>query len=161
MTSLPDDGHRPVILVVDDDAVDRLLIERAILRARPRAACRFVQDGAEAIEYLTRTRDYAPPHPAPRPDLVLLDLNMPRLCGEGVLEVLRRDPELFKLSVVVLTTSDSGAEMEMAYRLGASAFVTKPFAVQELFVVIDRLLRFVLDRGFVEEEFVPLVGGRT
>ncbi|AWK88275.1 response regulator [Azospirillum thermophilum] len=130
--------HRPFrILLVEDDPADAALAKRAIREGRILCDVRHVQDGEEALAYLRRE----PPRFAdvPRPDLILLDLNMPRLDGRGVLKAVKQDEALRRIPVVVLTTSDADCDVEAIYRLGANSFVTKPMDLQDFFNVVAGL----------------------
>lgn len=125
------------ILLVEDDPADAALAKRAIREGRILCDVRHVQDGEEALAYLRRE----PPRFAdvPRPDLILLDLNMPRLDGRGVLKAVKQDEALRRIPVVVLTTSDADCDVEAIYRLGANSFVTKPMDLQDFFNVVAGL----------------------
>jgi len=112
------------ILLVEDDPGDACLARTAIREAKVVCAVHHVADGEEAIAFLTRS---SPRHQeAPRPDLVLLDLNMPGRDGRQVLSQIKTDPALKDIPVVVLTTSDAAADIQSCYRAGANSFVTKP-----------------------------------
>src|SRR3954471_887794 len=98
--------HLPItILMADDDADDRQLTREALEDARLINDIRFVENGEELLDYLHKRGKFAPPTEAPRPGLILLDLNMPRKDGREVLKELKQDPELRSIPVVVLTTS--------------------------------------------------------
>ena len=112
------------ILLVEDDPGDACLARTAIREAKMVCSVHHVADGEEAIAFLTRS---VPRHQeAPRPDLVLLDLNMPGRDGRQVLTQIKTDPTLKDIPVVVLTTSDATADIQSCYRAGANSFVTKP-----------------------------------
>jgi CheY-like chemotaxis protein len=122
------DSSRPInILLVEDDADDIELTRRALERAKVRNQIWTVTDGAAALAFL---RGEKPHQDAPRPDLVLLDLNLPRLDGRDVLLRIREDPQLRGLAVVVLTASDE--EHEHLASLAADAFLTKPVDLDRL-----------------------------
>ncbi|WP_448206897.1 response regulator [Azospirillum sp. sgz302134] len=125
------------ILLVEDDPADAGLAKRAIREGRILCDVHHAVDGVEALAYLRREGErYAA---ARRPDLILLDLNMPRLDGRGVLAAIKQDPDLRGIPVVVLTTSDVERDVEMIYRLGANSFITKPLDLQEFFNVVSGL----------------------
>ena len=84
------------------------------------------------MDFLKREGDYADPAAAPRPSLILLDLNMPRVNGTEVLERLREEPELSRIPVVILTTSDEERDISRSYALGANAYMVKPSAFDEM-----------------------------
>jgi chemotaxis family two-component system response regulator Rcp1 len=115
------------ILLVEDDPDDVELTRRALERAKVRNQVWTVSKGTDALAFL---RGQAPYHDAPRPDLVLLDLNLPGLDGRDVLLRIREDPELRGLAVVVLTASDEDREHLAA--LAADAFLTKPVDMERL-----------------------------
>jgi len=117
---------RAVILLVDDDAGDQELTRRAFAEAP--VDLRIVSDGAEAIDYLRRQGNHAVD--APRPDIILLDLNMPRLDGREVLRRIRADAQLKDLVVIVLTTSDQDVDARACYALHCNSFITKPVRVE-------------------------------
>ncbi len=124
-----------VILLADDDPDDRELTQRALQRSRVRNTVRCVEDGEELLEYLRKEGRYADVD-APRPGLILLDLNMPRMDGREALEQIKKDPKLRKVPVVVLTTSDAEQDIVRSYDLGVNAFVTKPVTFEGLADVI-------------------------
>ncbi|WP_208852246.1 response regulator [Roseomonas genomospecies 6] len=125
------------ILLVEDDPADAGLAKRAIRQGRILCDVHHAVDGVEALAYLRREGErYAN---ARRPDLILLDLNMPRLDGRGVLTAIKQDVELRGIPVVVLTTSDVDRDVEAMYQLGANSFVTKPLDLQDFFSVISGL----------------------
>ncbi len=125
------------ILLVEDDPADAGLAKRAIREGRILCDVHHAADGVEALAYLRREGErYAK---ARRPDLILLDLNMPRLDGRGVLSAIKQDVGLRGIPVVVLTTSDVDRDVEAMYQLGANSFVTKPLDLQDFFTVISGL----------------------
>jgi Response regulators consisting of a CheY-like receiver domain and a winged-helix DNA-binding domain len=125
------------ILLVEDDPADAGLAKRAIREGRILCDVHHAVDGVEALAYLRREgARYAN---ARRPDLILLDLNMPRLDGRGVLAAIKQDPALRGIPVVVLTTSDVDRDVETIYGLGANSFITKPLDLQDFFNVITGL----------------------
>ncbi len=127
------------ILLADDDPADILLTRRAFRAARLQNALHVVNDGEELLEYLRREKRYAPPAEAPRPDLVLLDLNMPRMDGREALAELRADPRFAALPVIILTTSQQEADVLRTYDLGANSFISKPVDLAGLIEVIKAL----------------------
>jgi two-component system response regulator len=130
------------IVLADDDEDDRLLARDALRQSPVAAVMRCVEDGAELLEYLRREGRYAPPAEAPRPALVLLDLNMPRMGGLEALEEIRRDPSLRRIPVVVMTTSARGEDVARSYELGANSFITKPVTFTGLVEVMRSLGRY-------------------
>lgn len=118
-----------VILLVDDDPGDQELTRRALAGGELRVDLRVVSDGEQALDYLNRRGRFACAGDAPFPDLLLLDLNMPRLDGREVLKRIKADPRLRKLPVLVMTTSRQEADIVRSYDLGCNSFVTKPLDV--------------------------------
>jgi CheY-like chemotaxis protein len=120
------------ILLADDDSNDRFMIRNAVEKSRIDAQLYIVEDGQEALDFLRGTDKYADATDRRRPDLLLLDLNMPRKGGLDTLKEIRQDPELSTLAVVVLTTSEAESDILRTYDLGANWFLTKPATVESL-----------------------------
>jgi len=116
----------PLVLVADDDVDDCELTEMAFVRAGIPISVRFVHDGTELLDYLLRRPPFTGSDDAPRPQLVLLDLNMPRMGGREALREIRNRPDLRELPVVILTTSRAEEDVDSTYRLGANSFISKP-----------------------------------
>ncbi|GAA4606336.1 response regulator [Actinoallomurus liliacearum] len=119
-------AQRPVsILIVEDDPGDQILIQEAFAEHDAGAPARLIllEDGEQALDFLYRRGPYAD---APRPDLVLLDLNLPKYNGRAVLEQVKSDPELRSIPVVIFTTSANIDDISAIYLLHANAYVTKP-----------------------------------
>ncbi|HEY6328707.1 MAG TPA: response regulator [Blastocatellia bacterium] len=127
------------ILMADDDEDDRLMTAKAWKRCGAGAALGFVRDGEELMDYLRRRGKYSDPASAPRPALILLDLNMPRKDGREALREIRRDQALCAIPIIVLTTSTADEDMSLVYALGANSFISKPRTFQALTDVIDDL----------------------
>jgi CheY-like chemotaxis protein len=125
------------ILLVEDDAADAHLVRLAMAETRINATLEHVVDGREALEYLRRETDRF--KEALRPDLILLDLNMPRLDGREFLVAVKADVALRAIPVVVLSTSDVERDVRGAYRLGAAGYVAKPLDVSEFIAEIRQL----------------------
>ena len=133
------DGKRTVVIIAEDDPDDRLLIRDAIKEASDRAEIHFVNDGAEMLDYLHHRGRFHLAGNAPLPELILLDLNMPRKGGMEVLEEIKRDPVLRSIPVVVLTTSRSPEQVTRSYELGGNGYITKPNSYTELVQVMKTL----------------------
>ena len=131
-----------VILMADDDAGDRRLTRKALEKAHLVNDLRFVEDGEELLRYLRREGEYAAPGAAPRPGVLLLDLNMPRKDGREVLAEVKADKELRAIPVVVLTTSSAAQDILRSYQLHANAYVTKPTDIDGLTAVVRCIERF-------------------
>ena len=124
--------NKKIILMVEDDPDDIYLIGEAIDECQMNAQIFIVEDGEQMLDYLHQRGNYSDPDIAPRPDLILLDLNMPRKDGREALVELKEDPDLRGIPVVVLTTSSSESDMKYSYEQGASGFVTKPVSFSGL-----------------------------
>jgi CheY-like chemotaxis protein len=140
--SLP--GRAIEVLLVEDDPGDVLMTKEAFEDYKLNNTLHVVNDGAEAMDFLRRQGEHAD---APRPDLVLLDLNLPRMDGREVLQAIKSDPELASIPVVVLTTSEAEEDVLRSYSLHANAYVTKP-------VDFDRFIQVVRQ---IDDFFVTVV----
>lgn len=129
------------VLLVDDDPGDTLMIREAFEHNKVKNALECVTDGVQAMQYLRREGEYAS---APRPDLILLDLNLPRKSGHEVLAEVKADPSLRKIPVVVLTTSGATEDVELSYDLHANVFVTKPVDFDHFTEVVKQIDDFFL-----------------
>src|SRR5678815_5280709 len=112
------------ILLADDDADDRMMAADALEESRLANDLRFVEDGEELMDYLHRRGKFAEPDAAPRPGLILLDLNMPRKDGREALREIKAEPELRSIPVIVLTTSQAEEDIYRTYDLGVNSFIT-------------------------------------
>jgi CheY-like chemotaxis protein len=142
-------GQPIVILMADDDADDRMLTKDALQESRVLNELRFVEDGEELMEYLTRKGKYENSDDSPRPGLILLDLNMPKKDGREALKEIKSDPNLRRIPVVIMTTSKAEEDIFRSYDFGASSFITKP-------VTFDRLVELMRTLGEYWVEFVEL-----
>jgi len=133
-----------VILMADDDADDRLLAQDALAECQLATELHFVENGEELMDYLTRRGKYSKAN-APRPSLILLDLNMPRKDGREALREIKMDPELKRIPVVVLTTSKADTDVSRIYELGANSFIAKPVAFDSLVNVMKILSSYWLN----------------
>ncbi|WP_275410061.1 response regulator [Actinoplanes campanulatus] len=127
---------------MDDDDADAMMIEEALLAATVPPVVHRVADGAQALEYLRRESGHTG---VPRPDLILLDLNMPRMGGREVLAVIKHDEELRSIPVVVLTTSDAVPDIVGSYTEHASAYVTKPMDLDSFETAVQQINHFYSD----------------
>lgn len=100
---------------------------------------RVVEDGVELMDYLKRREPFADPDSAPRPDIILLDLNMPRKSGREALREIKADPELRDIPVIVLTTSKAHEDIARSYAEGAASFITKPVTFESMCEVMKTL----------------------
>jgi CheY-like chemotaxis protein len=130
------------ILLAEDDPDDRMLTRRAIVESRMETTFAAVKNGEELMTYLYRE---GPHQNAPHPDLILLDLNMPRKDGREALRDIKSDAELRRIPVVVLTTSEAEQDILQSYDLGVNAFVTKPVTFDALSDAMQSLGEFWFD----------------
>ena len=139
---MADDRAEPIdVLLVEDDEGDVLMTKEAFEYYRIRNRLHVVSDGDQALQFLRRTGPYAD---APRPGLILLDVNLPRLSGLEVLAELKQDPELAVLPVVMLTTSQAEEDILRSYSLHANAYVTKPVDFDNFISAIRQIDDFFL-----------------
>lgn len=139
------EGQSVHILVADDDPDDRLLIEEAFEENRVSNQLSFVEDGEELLDYLLRRGAWTDPASSPRPGLILLDLNMPRMDGREALKQIKADPALAKIPVVVLTTSKQEEDILRTYGLGVNSFITKPVTFEGLLRVTQVLTSYWIE----------------
>jgi chemotaxis family two-component system response regulator Rcp1 len=136
------DAGQPVeILLAEDNPGDVKLTEKALERGNVINNLHVVNNGVEALSYLRQEDDYAD---KPRPDLVLLDLNMPRKGGIEVLEAISEDPDLRRIPVVVLTSSEAEEDIVRSYDLHANAYLTKPVDFDGFLDIVSRIEEFWL-----------------
>jgi CheY-like chemotaxis protein len=130
------------ILMADDDPDDCLLVRKAFKTSKLCNDLRFVNDGEDLMDYLYRRGKYKEPDQAPRPGLILLDLNMPRKDGREALKEIRADATLREIPVIVLTTSKDEEDILRSYNLGANSYITKPVSFEGLVDVIKSLGKY-------------------
>ena len=130
-------GTRPLaVLLVEDDPGDVLIAQEALRAGNLSTRLNVVRDGVEALDYLHRRGDFPA---AARPDLILLDLNLPRMSGHEVLAQVKTDPDLRRIPVVVLSTSVAAADIAKSYDLYANVYVTKPVDFDEFTDVVKQI----------------------
>jgi CheY-like chemotaxis protein len=134
-------ANTQVILMADDDDDDRLLARDALSECNINGSLRFVENGEELMDYLCRRGKF---QQAPRPGLILLDLNMPRKDGREALKEIKADPDLRRIPVVVLTTSKADTDIGAVYELGANSFISKPFQFEALVNVMKLIGQYWL-----------------
>lgn len=140
------DREAPVhILLAEDDPDDRLLTRRAVVESRMPTSFVAVTNGEELMQYLHRQEPYSDSESAPRPDLILLDLNMPRMDGRRALREIKSDADLRRIPVVVLTASEAEQDIIQSYDLGVNAFMTKPVSFDALSEAMQSLGEFWFD----------------
>lgn len=128
-----------LILMADDDADDCMLTKEALSESRLANDLRFVYDGEELMDYLCHRGKFQAPASAPRPGLILLDLNMPRKDGREALREIKSNPALRQIPIVVLTTSKAEEDIFRTYDLGANSYIIKPVTFEGLVSVIKTL----------------------
>jgi CheY-like chemotaxis protein len=143
MSDVP--GRAITILLVDDDEDDRLMTRDALRDARLHNELRFCIDGVDLLDYLHRRGRHAGDGAAPRPGLILLDLNMPRMDGREALAEIKKDPDLRSIPVVVLTTSKAEEDIVRSYDLGVNSFITKPVTFLGLVEVMRVFSRYWME----------------
>ena len=142
---MPSRSEAITILLADDDEDDRLMARDALRDARVHNELRSVVDGVDLMQYLRREGPYAAEGAAPRPGLILLDLNMPRKDGREALAEIKADPELRRIPVVVLTTSKAEEDLVRTYDLGVNSFITKPVTFLGLVEVMKVFKRYWIE----------------
>ena len=142
---MPKQGKPITILMADDDPDDRALTREAFAENHLANDLRFVEDGEELLDYLHRRGKYAAPADAPRPGLILLDLNMPRLDGREALKEIRADPKFRGIRVIIMTTSKAEEDVVRSYDLSAASYITKPVTFDRLVDVVKALGRYWLE----------------
>jgi chemotaxis family two-component system response regulator Rcp1 len=134
-------GQDVKILLVEDNPADVRLTEEALKENKLRNNLSVVEDGLEAMDFLHRTNGHAE---APRPDLILLDLNLPKKDGREVLAEIKKDPNLRSIPVVVLTTSKAEEDIIKTYNLHANCYITKPVDLEQFISVVKSIEDFWL-----------------
>lgn len=135
-------NRRPVnILLIEDNPGDVRLTQEAFKEGKMNIQLNVVMDGVEALEYLHKNGEFAD---AIKPDLILLDLNLPKKDGREVLEVIKKDEQLMSIPVVVLTTSGAEQDISNSYRLHANCYLNKPIEFDKFFDIIQKVEDFWL-----------------
>lgn len=129
----------PALLIVDDNPADVVLAREALAASQHRGQINSVGDGEEAIAFLNRREKY---QNAVRPDLVILDLNLPKKDGRAVLAALKADPNLQQIPVVIFSTSQLSQDIARSYSLGANCYVSKPGNLNEFFSAVKSIEEF-------------------
>ena len=130
------------ILYAEDDPDDRMLTADALRESRLANRLEMVEDGAELLAYLRREGRWSDPASSPRPGIILMDLNMPKMDGREALAAIRADPRLATIPVVVLTTSRAQTDITRSYEIGANSYITKPVTFEGLVQVMADLGRY-------------------
>lgn len=133
------------ILIAEDDLDDQLLLREALHENRLVNEVYFVQNGEELLDYLNQTNQFSDPECSPRPGMIFLDLNMPKMDGREALKEIKSNPEFRHIPVVVLTTSKAEEDIVRTYDLGVNSFITKPVTFESLVAMTRELSRYWLE----------------
>jgi chemotaxis family two-component system response regulator Rcp1 len=134
-------GRRAEILLVEDNPGDARLAKEAMKDSKVYNAIHVAEDGVEAISFLRKEGKYAD---VPRPDLILLDLNLPRMDGRETLSIIKSDPDLRRIPVVILTTSNDDTDILNAYDLHANCYIQKPVDLDQFIQIVESIENFWL-----------------
>ncbi|HLP88854.1 MAG TPA: response regulator [Nostocaceae cyanobacterium] len=136
--------HQPLLIIEDSDedfeAFDRVIQKQGVMN--PIFRC---TDGDEAIDYLYHLGEFSDPLTAPRPAIILLDLNLPGTDGREVLKQIKQDEQLKKIPVIVFTTSSNPKDIEICYNYSIASYILKPIDIQRLIITIKTLITYWLD----------------
>ena len=136
--------HSITILMAEDDPDDRMMVQDAFEESRLANDLHFVEDGEELMDYLHQKGAYSAMN-APRPGVILLDLNMPRKDGRQALKEIKADPQLRRIPVVVLTTSKEEEDIVKSYDMSVAGFIVKPVTFEGLVTVLKTLEKYWLE----------------
>jgi CheY-like chemotaxis protein len=131
--------------MVDDDEDDCLLVEAALYEAYLKCDFRCLQDGAEMLDYLNRSGRYQDPESAPRPDLIFLDLNLPKVNGRLALKKLKSDERFRSIPVIILTTSKKDEDIDFCYETGANTYIVKEASFAGLRTTLEVVRDYWMD----------------
>lgn len=131
-----------IILLVEDNPADQQLTIRAFKQGKINTHIHLANDGQEAMDYLLNQGKFTSKVDNPRPDLILLDINMPRKDGKQVLKEIRSNPTIKMIPVVMLTTSDQEKDILDSYNLGVNAYISKPVRINDFIDVVKKLEEF-------------------
>jgi two-component system, response regulator len=151
---VPDSRGKLVILMADDDADDRMFVRQAF-EGKP-VEIRSVEDGLELLDYLLCRGKYNGGNGRyPRPDLILLDLNMPKMGGKEALAAIQADPCLRSIPVIILSTSQEHCEVQKCYALGANTYIVKPLTFDLLVEIMHSLHLYWTDIAHLPPRMIP------
>lgn len=142
-------AREPLVLLVEDNPGDVRLTQEALKQGETEHVLEVVTDGEQALDYLRREDGY---ESARRPDLILLDLNLPKCDGREVLEEVKSDPELRRIPVVILTTSEATEDVQQAYQNQANCYITKPVDLDDFLTVVRSIEEFWLTTARLPSE---------
>jgi CheY-like chemotaxis protein len=137
-----DDSARPIILLADDDPDDQEMIRRAVVKSQLMADLHAVEDGEQLLDFLHHRGRFAAPVVAPRPWVILLDFNMPKMDGREALVEIKAHALFRRIPVIVMTTSSAERDISRAYDLGSSSFIRKPVTLTALAQVMSVLGKY-------------------
>jgi len=146
---------RIVLVMVDDDEDDCLLVEAALYEALLKCDFRCVEDGLEMMDYLNNRGRFGELGAAPRPDIILLDLNMPRMNGLAVLQELKTNPRFRAIPVIILTTSREDEDVIACYDLGANTYITKQPSFEGLVAALKSFREYWLETATLPQRSDP------
>lgn len=130
---------RITILLAEDSTDEQTVLQKALAASRLRNDLHIVQDGEELLNYLHHRGQYINKAISPRPDLILLDLYLPKIDGKQALQAIKSDPQLRRIPIVVLTYSKSEEDIRVSYELGASSYLAKPMTFELLVEAVNTL----------------------
>jgi CheY-like chemotaxis protein len=133
------------ILMIDDDGDDCMMVKEAFAEAHVANEIRCLEDGVQAMNYLSGCGPYGKESSAPCPGLILLDLNMPRMDGRETLKQIKSHPDLRSIPVIILTTSKEKKDIVQSYEAGASSFITKPNTFEGLVQALKALKKYYFE----------------
>ena len=136
---------RITILLAEDTPDDQISIKQALSESRLRYKLYIVKDGEELLDYLQRRRQYSELVSAPHPNLILLDLYLPKINGIEALQIIKANPKLRRIPIVMLTSSSSEEDIRRSYELGASSYLTKPSTFELLVEAMNTLAEYWFD----------------
>jgi len=145
-------ASRKLVLVAEDNPNDVLLLKYSVARAGIESRITFVRDGEEVLSYLKGEGEFADRKAHPYPELLLLDLKMPRLDGFDVLAWIRQQPTFKRLLIIVLTSSTQEKDINRAYDLGVNSYLVKPSDFQMLSLMIEKLQKYWLELNMAAEQ---------
>ncbi len=143
-----------VVLIADDDEDDCLFVGEVFQKMGIAHDLRYVGDGRELLDYLYKEGSFVDSQNYPRPDLILLDLNMPRIDGREALARIKSDPQLSDIPVLVLTTSKNEADIALSKQAGASSFMSKPDAFEDLTDMLSKFCMAILHNPDIPFEVI-------
>lgn len=133
------------VLLVEDNLHDIEITQRAFSKGSVKAKLIVVRDGQQALDYLNHRGKFHPPNISPAPEMILLDLNLPRMNGLEVLRHIKADEHLRSIPVIVLTVSDRKEDIAPSYAMGANTFIQKPVAFKDFMKVVNSIQEYWLE----------------